>query len=48
MEDEWKIVPGFYGAYEVTRCGRVRRVDSKRELTQRVTQNGYVTVAILD
>jgi hypothetical protein len=46
VEDEWKIVPGFYGAYEVTRCGRVRRVDSKRELTQRVTQNGYVIVAM--
>lgn len=31
MEEEWRIVPGFEGFYEVSNIGRVRSVDRMRE-----------------
>lgn len=46
-EQEWRPVVGYEGRYEITRCGRIRRVNNgsrSKELRPFYTPSGYLDI----
>lgn len=48
MIERWKLIPGVRGLYVVSDRGRVRNMETRKELKPRPTKNGYLRVQIND
>ena len=46
MMEEWRVVPGYEGLYEVSNIGNVRNVRRNKLLRLQKTNNGYIRVVL--
>lgn len=44
--EQWRVIPNFYGLYEVSNQGRVRRRETQRVLGEKKHPGGYVFVCL--
>jgi hypothetical protein len=46
MTEEWRDLPGFFGLYQISNCGAVKRVATGRVLRAREDAKGYLRLCM--